>query len=119
MELVDLKVPKKTEKEMKSMAMPSSMERDQYPYGTRIDLGEDQLAKMGELFDYAEVGEEVTITAKAKVSSKRANDSVGSDGKKKKNRSLEIQITKIHVACKGPLDKGTMDDFMKARNAKK
>jgi|SRR3972149_1704872 len=118
MELVDLKLPKKTEKEMKAGMMPSTMDQDQYPYGTRITLNEEQVAKLGVLFDDAEVGEEVKVIAKGKVESKRANDTVGGDGKKKKNRSMEIQITGIHVQCKGVYEKGTMDDFMKKRQKK-
>ena len=119
MEMTDLKSPKKNTKEMKVGAMPSPVDRDEYPWGTKIDLNEESLTKLGDLFDEAVVGEEANITAKAKVVSKRANDTVGDDGKKKKNRSLELQITKIHVACKGPLEKGTMDDFIKIREKKK
>lgn len=118
MNLVDMKSPKKTAKEMKAGMMPSPMERDEYPWGTKIDLNEESLAKLGSLFDDAEVGEETTVTAKAKVVSKRDNATVGADGKKKKNRSLELQITKISVECKGPMEKGSMEDFVKARTKK-
>jgi hypothetical protein len=118
MELVDLKSPKKTTKDMKAGMMPSPMEQDQYPWGTKIDLNEESLAKLGDLFDDAVVGEEANVTAKAKIVSKRANDTVGGDGKKKKNRSLELQITKINVECKSAYDKGTMDEFMKKRQKK-
>ncbi len=118
MELVDLKSPKKSKEEIAKGMMPTSVEQDQYPWGTKIDLNEESLAKLGDLFDDAVVGEEANVTAKAKIVSKRANDTVGGDGKKKKNRSLELQITKIHVQCKGAYDKGTMDDFVKARTKK-
>lgn len=118
MELVDLKSPKKSAKEMKDGMMPTTVERDKYPWGTSITLNEECLAKLGDLFDAAEVGEESSVTAKAKVVSKRDNATVGGDGKKKKNRSLELQFTKIHVDCKSTYDKGTMKDFIKARTKK-
>lgn len=120
MELVDLKVPKKSKAEMMKGTMPSPMmEQDTYPYGLRISFNEGELSKMGELFDDAEVGEKVKIVAEGKIDSKRASDSTGTDGKKKKNRSLEIQITGIHVECKSGYDRGTMADFMAKRAAKK
>jgi len=113
MEMTDLKLPKKN---TKGTDMPVGIgERDQYPYNTRITLEEEQLAKMGDLFDNANVDEEVTITAKGCFSSKRSDQSQGG----KKNRGLSIQIKQIHIECKSPLDKGTMDDFMKSRNKKK
>ncbi len=112
MEMVDLKMPKSKPESMKSVGMP--MERDQYPYGTRITLDEEQLAKMGDLFENANVDEEVTITATGCFSSKRSDQTQGG----KKNRGLSIQIKKINVACNGEYGKGTMDDFMKKRQKK-
>jgi hypothetical protein len=118
MEMVDLKSPKKTEKEMKLGAMPTSVEQDQYPWGTRITLGEEQIAKMGDVYDNAEVGGDVDITAKGQVVAKRANAVKGVDGKNKMDRSMEIQMTKMSAKCKTEHDKGTMDDFMKVRQKK-
>ena len=113
MEMTDLKLPKKSTKG--GMDMPTvAGERDQYPYNTRLTLEEEQLAKMGGLFENANVDEEVTITATGCFSSKRSDQSQGG----KKNRGLSIQIKKIHVGCESAYDKGTMDDFIKKRQKK-
>lgn len=115
MEMVDLKLPKKSVKAMKAGMVPSTVEPDQYPYGTRITLDEEQLAKMGDLFEDANVDDEVTITAKGVFSSKRSDQThVG-----KKNRGLSIQIQKIHVNCESADDKMPIADFMKKRQQKK
>ena len=113
MEMTDLKLSKKN---TKGMEMPTAIgERDQYPYGVRITLDEEQLAKMGDLFEDANVDEEVTITGKGCFVSKRSDQNQGG----KKNRGLSIQIKQINVACKGPYDKGDMKSFIAARAKKK
>ena len=119
MDMIDLKLPKKSTKEMKAGMMPSPVERDEYPWGTRITFNEEVLAKLGDVFDDAEIGETMKVMGEAKVISKRADDSVGTDGKKKKNRSLEIQMTSINVNCTSADDKMPIADFMKKRQQKK
>ncbi|MCK9361677.1 hypothetical protein M0Q28_05670 [Patescibacteria group bacterium] len=115
MDFVDLKLPKKSAKGgPEAPACIGGEGRDQYPYGLRITLDEEQLAKMGELFDGVDADGEVTITAKGCVTSKRSDQMQGG----KKNRGLSIQIQKINIACKTPYEKGSMDDFVKARTKK-
>lgn len=114
MDLVDLKLSKKSTKDAPT-SVGGGPERDQYPYGLRITLDEEQLAKMGDLFDEMDADGEVTITAKGCVTSKRSDQMQGG----KKNRGLSIQIKQIQIECKGELEKGTMADFVKARTKKK
>ncbi len=122
MDFIDLKTPKKSIEKEKSLACPgTSPDREEYPWGTRFTLNEDAISKGGSMFDDVDAEDEVVITARAKIVSKRSNsnDSVGTDGKKKKDRSLEFQIQQVNVSHKGPLEKGTMEDFVKARAPKR
>lgn len=115
MDMIDLKLPKSKPETAKTIGGMSPVERDQYPYGTRITLDEEQLAKMGDLFEDANVDDEVTITAKGVFSSKRSDQTQGG----KKNRGLSIQIQKINVNCTSADDKMPIADFMKKRQQKK
>jgi hypothetical protein len=116
MDFVDLKLPKKSTKSgAECPTAVGEVGRDQYPYETRITLNEEQLTKMGDLFDNVDADSEVTIAAKGCVTSKRSDQMQGG----KKNRGLSIQIQKISVTCKTPYEKGSMDDFVKTREKKK
>ena len=84
MKFVDLKRSKKEIKEEISV----SEEGPDYPWGTRMHLGDDELQKMGN--PTAAVGEEFEFMAKARVRS----ISEHSD-ENRNERSMSIQITHI------------------------
>ncbi len=103
MEMTDMKLPKKSEKEMKNMGMPatSSGMQDEYPYGLRISLNNEQLAKLN--IGAHNVGDEIEIEATGSIISKSENEQQG--GKAEKH--LEIQIKKICIVC------GSDEEYMK------
>lgn len=75
-------------KEKKAMTVGPSGGAD-YPYGTRIDLDEDTLKKLG-IKELPETGDELCLVASVKVLSTSA---YSSDGEKPR-RSLTLQMTK-------------------------
>lgn len=62
-----------------------------YPWGTSLDLDDDTLGKLG-LAKLPEVGEEVAITAVAKVTRISANEDQGG-----MRKCLGLQITSMEV----------------------
>jgi|CXWL01.1.fsa_nt_gi hypothetical protein len=78
-----------SEKSMPAVAMDAP--KDRYPYGLTLNLDQDTLEKLG--IELPEVGEEVKITAIAKVTSCHASESEGGV----KNSSCGLQITDMEV----------------------
>ena len=91
--LVDLKLPKKSKKELKeaAMPMPAGDSEPRYPYGTRLELDKELIPKLG--IESINGGEMVRIVAQGKVTEVRITDT---DGSKKPNR-IEIQLQKMEV----------------------
>ena len=85
--LVDMKRSKK-EKGENTLKSPSD---DPYPYNLRLHVENDEMDKLG--LEDMTVGSEVTITAKAKITSCSVNDGEGG-----KHRSCSLQITKMKVS---------------------
>jgi len=92
MALVDLKIPKKTQKEMEKGSMPIESEREQYPYGARLDFNKSEVDKI-KILQTIQAGAMVEIKAKAKVTSVRTDDTE----KGRKRHNVEIQIHKIDI----------------------
>ena len=89
MKLADMKLSKKKKAETET-AQPSSSVPD-YPYGLSLTLNEDSLKKLG-MDELPKVGETCMIHAAGEIT--RVSQSSSNDGKEK---SVEIQITKLHV----------------------
>lgn len=90
MKLTSMKL-KKRDPEKMNAAMPGvGPGGDQYPYGLRIRLENEQLDKLG-LDEMPAVGEYITITAECCVSSASQNERKGGEP----NRTLELQIEKL------------------------
>ena len=94
---IDLRLPKKSKKELaEDMGVgPSSPDQPKYPYGSRVELNEDIIAKSTDLMS-ADVGDTVKIIATAKVIEKKDLDRQTEQGTKK-DRSIEYQLTYIDV----------------------
>lgn len=91
MNLVDLRLPKKTKKELKEeMTAPSLSKQEKYPWGFRITLNTDLMGKFPQLKN-AKVGEKVTVQGVGEVMEIRKVDRQGD----KSEFSLEVQIQKI------------------------
>lgn len=94
MEMMDMKMPKKSKKEMMGAVTSEPSDSPQYPYGLQLSLDTDALKKLSGL-DNVEVGEEVEIMAMATVTSIRKEKM--QDGKE--NNRVELQITKMNAMC--------------------
>jgi hypothetical protein len=90
MGLVNMKMSKEEAKEQSS---PSTTDTPRYPYGLEINLDDDAIEKLG-IGDGIEVGDEVTITAKAKVTRKSGYETLVGDSE----NSIGLQITDMEVS---------------------
>ena len=94
--LVSMKLPKKTKKELKADCAPCEVgEQEQYPYGLRLSLNEEeQIEKLG--LNKVKAGAMVDIRAVGRVKEVTVTDR----DKGKGYRRMEIQIHKIGIADK-------------------
>jgi hypothetical protein len=94
--MIDMKLPKPSKKDMEAKAVTSDYSGEQYPYGLRLRLGNDELEKIPGLKNL-EIDEDVIIKAKACVISVSLDKSQGMKGKKERF-SIELQIEQISIA---------------------
>src|SRR4051794_34887178 len=91
MKMVDMKrTPEEKATREKEMSAGVSPSDDEYPYSTRLQLGRDELDKLG-ITDLPAIGDEFKIEAVAKVISARLEAGENDDD----SRSVELQITKL------------------------
>ncbi len=102
MPLLNMKLPPLKEKPMADCA-PCHIEREQYPYGLRLHLDTEQLSALG-IDKLPDVGTEVTISAKGKVTSVNQG---ASEHNKKVFRNVGIQITDLGLDSAKPQTKKT------------
>jgi ribosomal protein L21E len=114
-EMVDMKLPKQTKKEMKDCYAPLSTgsPQEMWPYGLQIRFEKDEVKKMPGLKEY-KVGEKVKITAEATVTSIRVSERQGGD----EQHTVEMQIEKIACDSNKPLNKMSMKEYRTAREGK-
>jgi len=93
MTMISLKLPKKSKKDMKAMAMPSIDSGETYPYGTSLSFDNDTIKKIAALKEVGG-GEMVEIHAMAKVTEVRIKDTGDSDTRER----VELQIQDISIA---------------------
>jgi len=107
MHLVNMKKPKLTKEEIKAQTVePSLVNEDRYPYGLRLRLDQDEIAKISAL-KTIEAGTMVLIKAVGKVTEVSVIDS---EDDKRKRRTVEIQIHEIGIADKAD-DKTAFDEY--------
>jgi len=99
MKMIDLKLPKISKNELKTMAQPIEDEGPRYPYGMKLTFEEDEIEKLPHL-EKMKVGEKVTINGTGEVTSIRMNE----DKDKKKRFSVEVQLHKVGCASKEDYD---------------
>ncbi len=88
MKLVNMKLPKRSEKELATAAAPSDVDQPRYPWGLSLNLEDESLQKLG-IDALPEVGVTLSLTANVTVTSVSARDD--QDGGKR--RSISLQIT--------------------------
>lgn len=79
---------KMTKSERQEKSEPAEIDRPIYPYGLEVRLDTDALEKLGLEDELPEVGGEMTLLAKVKVTGASSSDSEYG-----KNRSVSLQIT--------------------------
>jgi hypothetical protein len=114
-ELIDMKLPKKTTKELKSECAPMRAgEQDRWPYGLQLRFEKEQVEKIQSLKGLV-VGQKVNVAAIGCVTSVRQSERQGGG----KDHSIEIQIEQANVVgIKKPKEMG-MKEFSEWRQAKK
>ena len=94
MQMMDMKLPKKSKKEMEAEGLPTTAEENQerYPYGLRLRFENEEFDKLDSLSGL-NVGDKVKIQAVGMVTECRESERQG----KEKDRSCEIQIENIGI----------------------
>ena len=120
MDLIDMKLPKKTKKELKEYDQPiMAGERDRWPYGLQLRFETEQVELMPSLKDYS-VGDRVVISAEAKVTEVRMVERQSTGGEAKPQYTVELQIEQI--ACepkvKKPVEKMNPKEYRSMREKK-
>ena len=96
MKLVDMKLPKRSKKELENMEAPMGMnEQDRWPYGLQIRFEKEEIKKLPSIVD-KQVGDKCVIYAEATITSVRQSER--RDGSK--DHTIEMQIEKIDVKPK-------------------
>jgi len=120
MKLIDMKLPKKTKKELKGEYPSVRQEnQDRWPYGLQLRFETEQVELMPSLKDY-KVGDKIIVMAEASVTEVRMSETQSTDKDKKTRYTVELQIEQ--VACepkvKKPVEKMNPQEYRKMREAK-
>jgi hypothetical protein len=89
--MVSMKRDKEEIEEAKEMVLPPG--GDEYPYGLRLCLCEEEMEKLG-IDNLPAIGKEVTVTAKAKVVRVSSN---ATEGQEEEHMSLELQVIEMGI----------------------
>ncbi|MFA7000270.1 MAG: capsid staple protein [Candidatus Paceibacterota bacterium] len=98
MKLVDMKLPKKTKKELKEEMTVATAGRDEgpeYPWGLQLSFEEKAIEKIP-MLEKVKANAEVEIRAVAFVKEVSMTDSAKPE--RKRRRRVELQITKIGIS---------------------
>jgi hypothetical protein len=94
--LIDLKIPKKSKAELKKDSQPSLLD-EKYPYGFRLNFNTDLIGKFPQM-EKVKIGEKVDISGIGEVMEVRKVDRQGD----KNQFSVEVQLQKVGVQTKSP-----------------
>jgi len=117
MKLIDMKLPKKTESELKDCCAPcSSGQQDRWPYGLQLRFETEQVEKMPSLKDY-KVGDKIIVSAEATVTEVRMSETQSKDKDKQTRYTVELQIQQIgcEPKSKKPVKEMSSEEYRKAR----
>ena len=93
MNLVNMKLPKKSEKELKTSCEPCGIGgQDRWPYGLQISFDKEQVSKLKTL-GTLKVGDKVNVEATGTVTSIRISERQDSG----KDHRVEIQLEEVGV----------------------
>lgn len=105
--MADMKLPKKTEEELKTESVPTKIDRDRWPYGLQLRFENDQIDKLPYL-KTLKVGQKVMVQGMGEVSSLRMSERDGG----KEDWSIEIQLHEVGCEGKKKEESQSMSDMM-------
>jgi len=114
--LVDMKLPKKTKEELKKECLPcASNDQEQWPYGLKLSFEKEQVDKIPSLKSL-NVGDKVLVQGEGSVVEVRMSERQGGEDR----HSVEIQIEKVSVglAVKKPMEKMSPKEYRMEREGK-
>jgi len=88
--------------------------RDEYPWGLRINLGNDELGKLGIDTSGMSAGDTVAIVAQATVTSISENEYENEAEGKVVSRECSLQIKKLAIEPSAPEKKGTLKELLQS-----
>ncbi len=107
MKMADMKMPKKTKKEMMGESIPAEIEKDRWPYGLQLRFENEELSKLPHLKEL-KVGTKVMVQGMGVVTAIRSNERQGG----KEDNSVEIQLHEVGCESKKKEEPQSMSDMM-------
>jgi len=104
MQLIDMKRPKKTKAQLKTYCDVPAGNDEQYPWGLKITLDKDEIAKIKGL-EKIPAGATVNISAVGKI----IEVAITNKDTEKTRHRIEIQIQQIGISGTGRMDKDDAD----------
>lgn len=112
MKLVDMKLPKKSKKELEKEMTASDPYREEYPWGMQLSFDQEQIDKLDALQGVA-ADTKVKIHGEGYIRSVIVGDHAD---KKRKHQNVEIQLTKVGVERAGkPAEEMSNEEYRKSR----
>lgn len=105
MKMIDLKLPKKTKKEMEGMKAPIEAEGDRWPYGMQLRFESEQVDKLPQL-EKMKIGQKVNVEGIGEITSIRMSE----EKEGKKRYSVEVQLHEVGCESKGKIASETMGE---------
>lgn len=97
MKMVSMKMKPEENGEHGTIDAPEGSQ-EKYPWGLRINLGDEELKKLG-INELPKVGEKLPLMAMVSVVGVRSNESQNGE-----TRNVELQITECAMEMKKPMD---------------
>jgi len=114
MELVNMKMKKKTIKNGAPEAIATKEPDDQYPYNLKIRFETEQVNKIPGMKEM-ETGTKVRIIGTGVITSKSEDKRQGGEDR----ISIEVQIENVAVKASRDLEKVSMKEFVDSRNKRR
>jgi hypothetical protein len=113
MKMVDIKLPKKTKKEMmdEMPAISTIEERDRWPYGLRLHFETEQIDKLPHLKDM-KIGQKVTVQGVGEVTE------ISMREQKEGKESWVVEVQLHEVGCESNKHESMLDAMTQSKKAR-